>query len=198
MKTHFLSFPLQSAVEEEEEEEEKPSTIPEKEAEKPADPPEQINPENNLPSTEVKRSAGLFLQSYLTSTVQFSIWFLLMSCFRGGRCDFLFNVDLIDHCEAAEKGATAAARMIRKGGGRIQLIPYWLCLEVHLFKWWDIRRSEFLLCSDHKHPFTCIQVWFTANGNILIKWLQMHNLNWGSWMQHFVFWKFWVFVSLVW
>lgn len=54
--------PLQSTVEEEQEEEEKLSaTIPEKEAEKPADPPEQTNPEQDLPSTEVKRSAGLFL-----------------------------------------------------------------------------------------------------------------------------------------
>ncbi|TNM92342.1 hypothetical protein fugu_019354 [Takifugu bimaculatus] len=41
------------------EEEEKPSsTIPEKEAEKPADPPEQINLENNLPSTEVQSTSG--------------------------------------------------------------------------------------------------------------------------------------------
>lgn len=54
-------LPSQSAVEAEEEEEEKPSATPEKEPEKSADPPEPTKPENNLPSTEVKRSACLFV-----------------------------------------------------------------------------------------------------------------------------------------
>lgn len=104
-------------MEEEEEEEEKPSsTILEKETEKPADPPEQINPENNLPSTEVKRSAGLvfIVLPQIYRPVLYLV--LVMSCFRGGRCDFLFNFDLFDHFEAAEKSIPAAARMIRKGG----------------------------------------------------------------------------------
>lgn len=56
----FVLLPPQSAVEEEEEEKPSPTT-PENEPERSADPPEPTNPENNLPSTEVKRSACVLL-----------------------------------------------------------------------------------------------------------------------------------------
>lgn len=79
---------------EEEEDEEKPAaTSPEKEPEMPADPPEQINSENNLPSTEVKRSAGLFVVTPQIYRLVLLV-VLVMRYLRGCRCDFLFNVDL--------------------------------------------------------------------------------------------------------
>lgn len=89
----LLFFPLQSAVEEEEDEEKPAATTAEKEPEKPADLPEQINPENNLPSTEVKRSAGLFIVAPQIYRLVLLV-VLGMRCLRACRCDFLFNVDL--------------------------------------------------------------------------------------------------------
>lgn len=56
----FVLLPSQSAVEEEKEEKSLPTT-PEKEPEKSTNPPGPTNPENNLPFTEVKRSACLLL-----------------------------------------------------------------------------------------------------------------------------------------
>lgn len=81
----FVLLPSQTGVEEEEEDEEKPSpTTPEKEPEQSADPPQPTNPENNLFSTEVKRSACLL--GFFFPQIQFYLM-----------------IDLFDHLEAAHK-----------------------------------------------------------------------------------------------